>query len=73
MNAAGFQNMMGMAQPQAQQATVPMTLQAKLMQHFTNMQQQMPMDWRPTVQPKDRTGAVMELCVSHPRRNTHRH
>ncbi len=47
-----------------------MALQARLMQHFTQLQQQMPLDWRSTIQPKDRTGAVMELCVSNPR-NTH--
>jgi len=70
MNTTGFQNMMGMVQPQGQQATVPMALQARLMQHFTQLQQQMPLDWRSTIQPKDRTGAVMELCVSNPR-NTH--
>ena len=76
MNTPGFQNMMGtgpvgMAQPQGQQQPmVPMAIQAKLIQHYTAQQQQqqaqMPMDWRSTIQPKERAGLVMELCVYPP-------
>jgi len=70
MNAANFQNMMGtgpvgMAQQQGQQAGMPMTMQARLLQHFTNQPSPMPMDWRSTIQPKERAGGVMELYVSN--------
>jgi hypothetical protein len=69
MNAPGFQNVMGtgpvgMAQPQGQQPAATMSLQAKLIQHFTAQHQTfMAMDWRSNVSPKERAGLVMELCV----------
>lgn len=73
MNTPGFQNMMGtgpvgMAQPQGQQLAAPMGLPARLIQHFTQQQQQahMAMDWRSTIQPKERAGAVLELYVIQP-------
>jgi len=71
MNAVNYQNMMGtgpvgMAQPQGQQAGVPTS---RLLQIFTQQQAQMALDWRSTIQPKERVSAVMQLYVSNPYRS----
>lgn len=67
---AGFPNMtgpgpVGMAQPQAQQPTGQNPLPLRLIQYFTSRQNQMPLDWRATLSPNDRTSIVIQLCVSN--------